>query len=234
MSGPAEVLDAIGRKEIESLEIMAQLMLEYRVLSGPASSTQESELRERGWDPGASAAIAKDRAKNEEATAQRFSDDPALRRKTRDVVALLELKTEMAAFAKALESRRAFGEELVGDRAGLEAMIQLMPSLLVTIELKAALHRNSATKWDSNAMFDIDAMSVAVPYADVVVCDAETHSMLTRRHLGEQLGTVILRSPDRLAEVLASDRWIQDVRNGAFQSCGIAGRSAPRSSRMWP
>jgi len=38
-------------------------------------------------------------------------------------------------------------------------------------ELKRAAHRNRQTKWKSNDLIDIDAMSLAVPYCDVVVTE---------------------------------------------------------------
>ena len=81
-------------------------------------------------------------------------------------------------------------------------MIDLMPSLRVTIELKTAYRRNPQTRWTSNAMFDIDAMSVAVPYCDIVASDTEMRAMLDQTKLGKAMGTTIVSRPEELAELL--------------------------------
>jgi hypothetical protein len=79
-----------------------------------------------------------------------------------------------------------------------------MPSLEVAIELKTLYHRNGETRWDSNTIFDINAMSTAVPYCDAVVADNEVCAMLARTPLGSRMGTVLLCQPDELAGWLAA------------------------------
>jgi hypothetical protein len=44
-----------------------------------------------------------------------------------------------------------------------------MPSTNVSIELKMAWHSSPDKRWAANDVYDIDAMSLAVPYCDVVV-----------------------------------------------------------------
>ncbi len=78
-----------------------------------------------------------------------------------------------------------------------------MPSMRVSIELKTMFHRNPQTRWISNTIFDIDAMSVAVPYCDIVVTDKEAHRTIEQTKLSRQMETEVLCRPSELASRLA-------------------------------
>jgi hypothetical protein len=57
-----------------------------------------------------------------------------------------------------------------------------MPSSDIAITLTTARHRNSQTRWIANDIFDIDAMSIAVPYCDLVVTEHHAcHALKTAR-----------------------------------------------------
>jgi integrase len=93
---------------------------------------------------------------------------------------------------------------------------QLEPWLQVRVELPVgplfcvvngptratAKHRNADSTWRPNDIVDIDALSVAVPYCDVVV--AERHSMHVLRQAGasQRFETKLLTSLDQLADHL--------------------------------
>jgi hypothetical protein len=52
-------------------------------------------------------------------------------------------------------------------------------------------------------MFDVDALSVAVPYCDVVVTERHATHVLQAAGLPPRLGTRVLATLDDLIEVLA-------------------------------
>ena len=68
--------------------------------------------------------------------------------------------------------------------------------------LKAARHRDTALASTSNDMFDIDALTVAVPYCNVVGTDNAQAHALTVTRLADRMGTVIMRSVTELPSCL--------------------------------
>ena len=80
-----------------------------------------------------------------------------------------------------------------------------MPSTEVSIELKTAWHRNGDRVWTANDIYDIDAMSLAVPYCDVVVPDKAFYHALNSAGLGERMHTALLRNLVDLPSTL--NRW---------------------------
>jgi hypothetical protein len=80
-----------------------------------------------------------------------------------------------------------------------------MPSTEVCIELKTAWHRNRDKAWTANDICDIDALSLAVPYCDVVVTEKACHHVLATAGLGQRMHTALLRRLDDLPATL--DHW---------------------------
>jgi hypothetical protein len=78
------------------------------------------------------------------------------------------------------------------------AFADRMPSVRIATDLKVELFRNAATTRTMNAIHDIDALSLAVPYCQVVVPDKEMGDFLARSGAGERNQTRIIR---RLAEL---------------------------------
>ena len=72
----------------------------------------------------------------------------------------------------------------------------------VWISLVTAAHRNPRTRWTSNDMFDIDALSVAVPYCDIVVTENHARHLLYAAGVPDRLGTEVLAKLQDLIERL--------------------------------
>src|SRR5215211_4633925 len=81
--------------------------------------------------------------------------------------------------ADALAGRHLDLEDLFTDLESARRFVDSMPSADVCVSLMTAAHRNPETKWTGNDMFDIDALSVAVPYCDVVVTERHARHVLT-------------------------------------------------------
>lgn len=86
-----------------------------------------------------------------------------------------------------------------------EVVRQLMaalPHVQVAITLKTAYHRNSAHRWTTNDITDIDAMSVAYAYCDAVFTDKAIRSALANSRELRQIPTYLPRKPVDLADWL--------------------------------
>ena len=97
----------------------------------------------------------------------------------------------------------ARGLEIEDVWSGAEAsrgVVDAMPSGDVAVSLLTEYHRDSTLKWKRNHIFDIDALSVAVPYCDAVVADGDAIDKLRRSRVAERLGTPIFPS---LADLVA-------------------------------
>lgn len=77
-----------------------------------------------------------------------------------------------------------------------------MPSADVRISMLTAAHRNPQTRWTPNDIFDIDALSDAVPYCDIVVTERHAHHVLHSAGLPDRVGTMVLASLEDLVAAL--------------------------------
>lgn len=157
----------------------AELQTERSLLRGPTDE-EEAELRANGWRPEVARQIAEQRAEAEREQTERFNTEGGRwrRGRTRDVVAGRHLLIEMHQLL--LEGLAARGADLESELDTPEKARRLtdsMPSSDIAITLMTALHRNPQTIWSANHIFDIDAMSVAVPYCDMI--STERHACHT-------------------------------------------------------
>ena len=66
------------------------------------------------------------------------------------------------------------------------------------------MHRNESTRWSANDIFDIDAMSLAIPYCDIVVTEQHVSHLLTTHDAGTRAQTMIVSSLAELVPLLAA------------------------------
>lgn len=74
-------------------------------------------------------------------------------------------------------------------RQGLEVLISAVPSMFVLTELRRLRYANPVQGFKRTDMNDLRALSVAVPYCDVVVTDKAMVDLLMRSKLPEKYGT---------------------------------------------
>jgi hypothetical protein len=77
-----------------------------------------------------------------------------------------------------------------------------MPSVRVAASLKTHFHKNRQHKWKTNDMYDIDALSVAVPYCHAVFTDNAMRNALTRSPELNLFGTKLVTTPTDLGDWL--------------------------------
>ena len=191
------------------------------VIEGPASPSEEAELRARGWNPQALTDMMDNRVMLESQLAidldELRSVDPSSvdwrRGRLRDVVSARELFHETNETFSIVLNQQELTLQDVFDTSGTPNAIRYnrritdaMPTFDVAVTLKTSYHRNPHHLWTRNDIFDIDAMSTVLPYCDVVVTDKAMMSHVDRTRLAERLGTKVFSSLDDLVDQLAEDR----------------------------
>lgn len=103
------------------------------------------------------------------------------------------------------ESVRAHGlelDELVDDTDAARRFTDSMPSGDSWISLLTAAHRNPRSRWEPNDILDFDALSVAIPYCDVVATDRHARALANAARLPARLGATVVATPDELIAAL--------------------------------
>lgn len=202
----AAVRERMGAEAFDGLVTQAELLFDRSVLRGPANN-EIDDLRALGWKPEVAIQVAESRAAEERAQVLRLDRETRWRRdRLRDIVAGRELVIEFQdMLPQALAQRNLRLPDVLSDPESARRFVRAMPSTEVSIELKTAWHRNSGKLWTANDIYDLDALSLAVPYCDVVATDKACHHTLSVAGLGERMHTALLRKLEDLPNVL--DTW---------------------------
>ncbi|MFE7037036.1 hypothetical protein ACFU9Y_42765 [Streptomyces sp. NPDC057621] len=219
-----DLFDSSGRVDPSSVPGLQSWLrrvnqvVEFQVLAGPADSEVE-ELRRLGYRPETVVASDRSRLAWEEFLVGHLKGAPVSREELRVLVQARELVHEyMDVFSDLLAEYRIDLWRAVGfdpcrprsGRPGMTAFADRVPSLRIAVDLKVQLFRNHSKPWKVNALHDIDALSIAVPYCHVVVPDSEMADLLSRSDTARRGGTRIVRRlqdlPDALAPLTASAR----------------------------
>ncbi|MER6289151.1 hypothetical protein [Streptomyces sviceus] len=176
--------------------------LERSMLRGPADS-EVPELKANGWDPTVAKRGAEERAESERQLAARLDNDPQYWNRLRDVVQARYMALEIIdAITQALIDRDKRIEDVITDKDSVRAFADCMPSADVYTTLVEAAHRNRQKVWESNDIFDIDALSVSVPYCDVVVTERYASHVVNAAHLPRGMKTEVFPRLKDLTEWL--------------------------------
>lgn len=228
LRGPGGPVDPSSVPGMSEFLRKASQFGEMRVLAGPEDGEVE-DLRWRfGYKPEATAAVVSSRLDWETTYRGLLADDPVSKAELRVRVQAreichehLRLLNELLAEYR-LDLGRVIGAGPAGTKASRRRMVafaDLMPSVRIAVDLKAELFRNAAKTWTMNAIHDIDALSMALPYCHVVVPDGEMHSLLSPSQAGQRNGSLIVR---RLRDLPA---LLPDLIDRA--------RSAPDDASRW-
>jgi hypothetical protein len=190
----------LGPQEFDRRLRTGELLLDRSVIGGPADDQEEAELRAIGWDPAVAHQSAEQRAEQERDLAAQLDSESRWRRgRLRDVVASRYLALEI----EETRDRILMGHSLrladvLTDIERARAFSDSMPAADVWITLRTVKHRNRDSKWTANDIFDIDALSVAAAYCDVVVTERHAAHVLDAAGVPNRLGTTVLTDLDQL------------------------------------
>ncbi|PQZ94656.1 hypothetical protein CQ018_04705 [Arthrobacter sp. MYb227] len=176
---------------------------ERQLLAGPKDD-DIPELRRSGYAPEIVQDSLQDNAQIEQSFANEQLDDRMRRGRLKDVLTARELFHELnEMLARELSVRKITFALLTKNIHDARRLVHSMPSSCVAVELKTNYHRNAARKWTVNDIRDIHAMSLAIPYCDIVFTDAAVRDCLIRSKLPARMRTLVPNKPDDLVQLLS-------------------------------
>ena len=227
LRGPDGLVDPATIDGMPEFLRKANQLTELMILAGPGDEEVDILRQQYGYRPEAMIEVEADRLAWESSYVQLLADHPASRAELRVRLQARELLHEHLAMFQALTSeyRINLGRE-VGynpdrpnvSRRRMVSFVDTIPSLRIAVDLKVELFRNAAKPWTMNAIHDIDALSMAVPYCHFVVPDREMAHLLSRSGTGPRHGTKIITTlaqlPDALPELEEQARNAPGDRTG--------------------
>lgn len=180
------------------LERSAERML----LIGP-SDAEVPGLREQGYRPEKPRQTLRDNLAFDTDLADNKLTEHWRRGRLRDVIMARHLFYELNEPLHMQLRLRGRGLDDLG--ANLDERRQFllrMPSQRAVIELKTSYHRNPTHRWTTNDLHDINAMSLALPYCDVVLTDAAARSHALRGGLHRLFSAELPRTPGEAADLI--------------------------------
>ncbi len=197
---PLQVHDGKGSMDLSSRPWLARWIVqanqhaEYRCLTGPVAG-EVGELRARGYAPEKISASAMSRLEWEQVYADIVTATPIDRNEMRVQLLARQLVHEHLQLLSALagEYGLSLGRIFGPGREEAVAFAEHVPTLVIAADLKTELFRAAGNWSTSNHLYDVDAMSQAVPYCHIVVPDKEMRDLLARSDAGRRYGTNVAR-----------------------------------------
>lgn len=91
----------------------------------------------------------------------------------------------------------------VDSRKRIVAFVERVPTLRISADMKLEVFRDSNRRWSWNMLRDIDALSLAIPYCDVVVTDRDAAALAHRTQAPNRHSTIVTSRLGELVEMLA-------------------------------
>lgn len=178
---------------------------ERHLLRGPTDD-QVAELRkDPDYRPERAIASHKSRVEFERDTKRVLDQEPKWRRgRLRDVIGAREVVHEWGELLARMRLQRVQEglPPFIPSEQEFRAFLGAMPHTQVAVSIKTHLHRNPRHVWTSNDITDIDSMSVAYAYCDVVFPDKAIRQSLINAKELRVFKTVVPRTPSDLVEML--------------------------------
>jgi hypothetical protein len=227
LRGPDGPVDPTTIDGMPELLRKANQLAELMILAGPGDEEVDILREQYGYRPEATIEVEADRLRWESSYVQLLADHPASRMELRVRLQARELLHEHLVMYQALMSEyrinvsREVGYDPNRPKVSRRRMVSFAdatPAMHIAVDLKVELFRNAAKPWTMNAIHDIDALSMAVPYCHVVVPDNEMADLLSRSGTGPRYGTKIITKltelPDTLLELAERARSAPGDRTG--------------------
>ncbi|SEP53358.1 hypothetical protein [Amycolatopsis saalfeldensis] len=194
---------------VREIETAGRVMGEYMMLRGPAPEDLPT-LRALGYRPEEVAKVEEARVNREKELAAMLKDGTADRGRLGDIVHARYLYWELGdRLPSALQPYNLeVGDFFAKGKEWLGAFLNDIPSAAINITLADKGFRNSYKKWTGNDIRDADAVSVAIPYCDVVMTDNYVAAQLAKSPVVARHATLVLSRlsdlNDALPDLIAS------------------------------
>lgn len=211
LRGPDGPVDPTTIDRLPEFLRKANQLSELMIMAGPPDE-EVGILREQyGYRPEAGKEIEASRLQWESTYVDLLAQHPASKAELRVRLQAREVIQEHLETFNALTAEyrinmnRALGYDPARPMVSRRRMVSFadaIPTLRIAVDLKVELFRNAAKPWSMNAIHDIDALSIAIPYCHIVVPDGEMASLLSRSGTGPRCGTRIISSLLEMADAL--------------------------------
>ena len=249
LKSPGDKLDPLSVPGLQEWLRRGQQAAEVQILAGPRDD-ELTELRRLGYRPEAHRATLDSRVRWERLYVSLLEKNPISREELRVPVQAREVAHEHLDLLGSLlreyhlDLDRAIGIDPKVPRSGRAQMVAFadaIPTLRIATDLKVELFRDPGRPWKPSTLYDIDAISMAIPYCHLVVPDKQMANFLGRSRAGERNGTEVVTKlddlPRRLEPLVARARgFAGDDPAGTHSARATAGiRSIPMPGRptLW-
>jgi hypothetical protein len=207
-------------------EILCRLMqwAEGQFLAGPRDDEVEKLRKHYGYRPEATEEGGQSRLEWERTYVGLLDvNDPITRAELRVRVQAREVMHEhLDLLLETFHEYRLPFERLTGSSADqpgaarprMIAFFDAMPTPRLAVDRKVELFRNNSLTWTVNDLHDVDAVSLAIPYCDVVVGDKATVDSVHKAGGDVRNGTRVISRPSELTEVLSELKRDADALGG--------------------
>ncbi len=194
-----------GTEACDDLLFRFHQLVEYLCLRGPRP---EDIALMAGYDLAPVEAVEAEQVQRETDLEAMLANDPTMKLRLDEIVAARELYWELGPDLPRLLSKAGLtssslfgrGKEWVTD------LIESLPSIAIQKALKVRAFKNASRPWSANDQRDIDHMSVAVPYCDIVVTERHSAAVLRSGGFDVWLGTIILDDLTDLPDAINAKR----------------------------
>ena len=94
----------------------------------------------------------------------------------------------------------SFSAEVI-DAGRMRELVEHMPSRWVEMKMRGLRHSNPQKAWHGNDFNDVIALSIAIPYCDVVVTERSWAAMLNAARVPQRFNTVVTTSLDEVSDM---------------------------------
>jgi hypothetical protein len=186
---------------ISELTARLQARAEYMLLVGP-NGEQRQQLE--GYDPYAARRMADEELKSFNIMVETLRIDPDISQRPQDAIWARELLHDVYdAYLETCAAGGFISNSPFRDKEGYSDFLLSLPTTRVSIMMKFHYLRDVKREWKINDFRDIHALSLAIPYCDVVVTDKKVWDVtVNRAHLDTAFGTRIFSKLGQLVDYL--------------------------------
>lgn len=187
---PVEVKEQLTAGRAAEFERVGRLFVEHEAIMGPPEGVPMPGMVENRYY----ADFGERYVLGEQQLAEAMQTHKLLRHLD-DVIAATEVIDILPPLNKTLERTGALSDSewrRLDSRAGLEELLHRLPSRSVAYELRKLRHQNRQTKWEPNDLEDLAALSIAIPYCDIVVTEQQWVHLARRARLDSKFGTAVV------------------------------------------
>lgn len=189
---------------LEKVRALPNDAYEWWSLAGNA----DDSMIHKDWDTRGQHRIGDTYAEQERALSDHLLSNSEMKGKLDDLIAaqdLIEISTDLheAATEIGLDPLHVYGKLVeMGGPEAVKGFLRTMPSVAVRYEARRLKHRNHQWSWQQHDHVDLVALSVAIPYADIVVTERQWAHLFKVAKLDREFGTRVISRLGELPQIL--------------------------------